>query len=118
MDLSYFGISLGTLFLTKRNSTKKLMELSCFGIALGTCFLGEKMCNKVNGTIWSLDWELLGIGSGTLWSLDWEILGLDWELFGHWIGNYWAFGLRTCLSLGKRCKKVNRTDCRLDWGTC
>jgi hypothetical protein len=60
------------------------MELSCFAIALGTCFLGNKMCNKVNGTIcWSLDWELLGIGLETLWSL-------NWELFGHWIGNYWV----------------------------
>jgi len=71
MDLSYVGIALGTLFLSKRNSTKKWMELSCFAIALGTCFLGNKMCNKVNGTIfWSLDWELLGIGLGTHWSLD------------------------------------------------
>jgi hypothetical protein len=84
MDLSYFGIALGTLFLSKRKSTKKLIERSCFGIAFwGTCFLGKKMCNKVNGTIWSLDWELLGIGLGTHWSLDWELKGLDWELFGH-----------------------------------
>jgi hypothetical protein len=71
MDLSYFGIALGTLFLSKRNSTKKSMELSCFAIALGTCFLGNEMCNKVNGTIcWSL--------VGNYWAL-------DWELIGHWI---------------------------------
>jgi hypothetical protein len=119
MDLSYFGIALGTLFLSKRNSTKNFNGTKLFFIALGTCFLGKKMCNKVNGTIWPLDWELLDIGLGTLWSLDWELLGtglgtlwaLDWELFGHWIGNSLDIGLGTCLSLGKRCQKVNRTYC-------
>jgi hypothetical protein len=42
MDLSYYGIALGTLFLSKRNATKKSMELSCFGIALGTLFFSEE----------------------------------------------------------------------------
>jgi hypothetical protein len=104
MDLSYFGIALGTLFLSKRNSTKKSMEL--FGHWIGNSLVIGL------GTIGHWIGNSLVIGLGTIGQL-------DGELFGHWIGNSWTLdqellgiGLGTCLSLGKRCKKVNRTDCR------
>ncbi len=53
------------------------------------------MCNKVNETIWPLDWELLGIGLGTIghWIGNSLVIGL--RTIGHWIGNSLVIGLGT-----------------------